>query len=548
MNSSTIIATSTFLVAISPPGTGSIAGVVTYDATNNIGIFTPSSLLLPSTTYKVTITTGVESVTGVFLASNFVYTFTTSASANTTAPTVISENPVNGAPPPPVPANQKITATFSEQMDSETLCGSSITVTCPAPTFTLADTTISTPVSGTVTYSLIGATATFTPASDLIAGHSYSATITTGATDITNPGNALKVPFTWTFTAGAPDTGAPTITLTTPASAATAVPTTASVNATFSKAMDVSTLNGATFTLTGPGSTPITGKVTYDATNWIVTFTPNSALAISSTYTATITTGAKDLEGNALASGAVPNPWNFTTGTTTGLSPGAINLGAGTGFEIFARAAITNTGTNTINGDMGLTPKGLSSITGFFVVDGGPGIVNGSIYTALQPQATAGLTSLQAAYIAASPASIPGGTSISGSLAGSTLFPGVYASATTVGISGGNLTLDAQGDQNAVWIIQVGTALTLTAGAPSCDVILANGAQAANVFWWIGTAATIGTGCAMVGNIMTGTSISFSGTGATLNGRALAGLGGPDQLTGAVTIAGAMGFLGACSQ
>ncbi|HEY9072771.1 MAG TPA: ice-binding family protein, partial [Desulfobaccales bacterium] len=209
---------------------------------------------------------------------------------------------------------------------------------------------------------------------------------------------------------------------------------------------------------------------------------------------------------------------------------------------------------NVINGDMGLTPNGLSSITGFFVVDGGPGIVNGSIYTALQPQATAGLTSLQAAYIAASPASLPGGTLISGDLGTppTTLTPGVYISTSSLGIAGGNLTLDAQGDPNAVWVIQVDTALTLTNTAPSCNVILANGAQAANVFWWTGTFVTIDTGCAMVGNILAGTSISFSGTGATLNGRALAGVGGPDQLTGAVTIAGtlggAIGIPGACSQ
>jgi hypothetical protein len=165
---------------------------------------------------------------------------------------------------------------------------------------------------------------------------------------------------------------------------------------------------------------------------------------------------------------------------------------------------------------------------------------------------------LQAAYIAASPTVLLGGTPIAGNQAGVTLYPGVYTSTSTLGISGGNLTLDAQGDPNAVWIIQVATGLTLTAGAPSCDVILANGAQAANVFWWIGTQATIGGGvlpvapCAMVGNIMAGTSITFAATGATLNGRALAGAGGPDQLTGAVTIAGtlggAIGIPGACSQ
>jgi len=488
--------------------------------------------------YKVTITTGVESVSGVFLASNFVFTFTTSASASTTPPTVISKNPAGGATG--VATNQKITATFSEQMDSTTITGSTFTLTGPGLT----------PVSGTVTYSIIGATATFTPSSDLAASTLFTATITTGATDL--EGNAIAVAVTWTFTTGSgTDTSAPTITLTTPASGATGVNTNASINATFSKAMDVSTLNAATFTLVGPSPslTSVAGKVAYDTSSHIVTFTPISDLATSSTYTATITTGAKDLEGNALAAGVVPNPWSFTTGTTTGLSPGAIDLGAGTGFEIFARAAITNTGTNVINGDMGLTPDNMSSITGF-----PPGIVNGSIYVDGDAQVVAALSSLESAYGAADPTSLPGAAVIAENLAGLTEYPGVYTSlATTFEITGGNLTLDAQGDSNAVWVFQmpsVGTGLTLT--NPSCDVILANGAQANNVFWWTPGSVTIGGSCEMVGNILAGTSITFASTGATLNGRALAGLGGPVPLTGAVTIAGtlggAIGAPGACSQ
>ena len=96
----------------------------------------------------------------------------------------------------------------------------------------------------------------------------------------------------------------------------------------------------------------------------------------------------------------------------------------------------------------------------------------------------------------------------------------------------------------------IATGLTLT--NPTCNVILANGAQAANVFWWTPGSVTIGGGCAIVGNILAGTSISFASTGATLNGRALAGAGGANQLTGAVTIAGtlggAMGVPGGCSQ
>ncbi len=521
--------TTTFTVT--GPGLTPVAGSVSYDATNNIAIFTPTSLLAVSTTFTGTISTGAKSSGGVPLASDFVWTFTTSASSDTTAPTVISTNPADLAPS--VATNQKVIATFSEAMDSTTITGTTFTVTGPGLT----------PVSGTVTYSMIGATATFTPSSALTASTLYTATITTGAQDL--GGNALAAAFVFTFTAGSgPDSSAPTVTLESPASGASSVSTTAAVNATFSKAMDPSTLTLTTFTLTGPGPTSIAGKITYYATNRIATFTPESALATSTLYTATVTTGAQDLEGNAIATSV---SWSFTTGSTAGLS--AINLGAGSGFEIFAEAAITNTGSNVINGDLGLTPNTLTSVTGF-----PPGIVNGTIYTDGDAQASAALFSLSAAYLDASPATLPGATVIAENLAGLTKEPGLYTSlATTFEITGGNLTLDAQGDPNAVWIFQMpstGTGLTLT--NPTCDVILANGAQAANIFWWTPGSVTIGGGCAMVGNILAGTSITFASTGATLNGRALAGLGGPVPLTGAVTIAGtlggAVGIPGACSQ
>ncbi len=526
----TTITTATFTVT--GPGVTPVAGTVIYDATNNIAIFAPTGLLPASTTFTGTITTGAKSAADVPLASNFVWTFVTSADSDTTAPTVISTNPANLAVS--VATNQKITATFSQGMDSTTITGSTFTVTGPGVT----------PVTGTVTYSTVGAAAIFTPTSALAAGVLFTATITTGAKDLA--GNPFAAAFTWTFTTGAgPDGTAPTVTSTTPANGATMVPPpNAGINATFSKAMDPATLTPATFTLTGPGASSVAGKVTYDATNQIVTFTPTSALATSSLFTAMVTTGAKDLEGNALAANV---SWSFTTGSTASLSP--IDLGSATGFEVFARAAVTNSGTNVINGDLGLTPNTLTSVTGF-----PPGIVNGTIYTALDPQAVAALASLQTAYINASPATLPGATIIAENLAGLTVTPGLYTSAaTTFEITGGNLTLNAQGDANAVWIFQMpstGTGLTLT--NPTCDVILTNGAQAANVFWWTPGSVTIEGSCAMVGNILAGTSISFASTGASLDGRALAGTGGGNQLTGAVTIAGtlagAIGIPGACTQ
>jgi hypothetical protein len=123
------------------------------------------------------------------------------------------------------------------------------------------------------------------------------------------------------------------------------------------------------------------------------------------------------------------------------------------------------------------------------------------------------------------------------------LGPGIYTSTpTSFQITGGNLTLDAQGDTNAVWVFQMPSS-TLTLTTPTCAVILANGAQAANVFWQVGSSATIGVGCAMEGNIMASASITMA-NGASLDGRALAG-----ESEGAVSMDdNAVSAAGACSQ
>ena len=384
-------------------------------------------------------------------------------------------------------------------------------------------------VTGTVTYTMIGVTATFTPTSPLAPGVLFTATITTGAKDLA--GLPLATPFVWTFTTGSgPDTTPPTVTSTTPANGDTFVSPNAAINATFSEAMDPATLNPATFTLTGPGPTSIVGKITYDVTNNIATFTPNSALAASSPFTATITTGATDLDGTPLAADF---SWSFTTGTTNNLA--SVDLGAASGFGVLAQATVTNTGATVINGDLGLTPG--SSVTGF-----PPGTVNGTIQIDNAP-AVAALASLGTAYGDAagrSPA-----TTVAENLATLVLPPGLYTSAaTSFEITGGNLTLDAQGDANAVWIFQM-PASTLTLTTPNCNVILINGAQAANIFWQVGSSATIGVGCKMEGNILADTSSTLA-TGATLHGRAL---GGAVTSSGAVTLdTNNVSFAGACSQ
>ena len=543
MSPATITAPGTFTVAPSAGG-APVAGTVSYVAAANTAIFTPAANLTASTHYTATITTAAQSAAGNPLAGNFAWSFTTGIAANTTAPIVVSTVPASGAID--VPTNTILTATFSKPMDPTTITA--------AGTFTLA---VAGPdgaaVAGTVQYA--GTSATFTPASTLPAATEFTATITTAAEDLT--GNALAANFVWSFTTGAgPDTTPPTITLTNPADAGMNVALTQTVNATFSEPMNPATiLAPGTFTLAvaGTDGAPVTGTVSYDAINNIATFTPLANLTASTSYTATITNAATDVAGNPLAAGTSPNPWTFTTGTAA--DQPAPNLGTAATFGSLGGAAgITNQGTETIiNGNIGTT--GASTlVTGFN--DAGPGcvytetplnigLVNGSIDTAPPnptvecptegTQATL-MIAMQAAadaqttYTAISPAAMPGGTDPgAGQLALLTLHPGVYkAAASSFMITGGDLTLDAGGDVNAVWIFQMSSSLTVgDAGTPR-NVMLINGAQAKNVFWQVGSMATINPsgGGTMVGTIIAFSGAAFSTAGnaavTTLNGRALA--------------------------
>jgi len=194
----------------------------------------------------------------------------------------------------------------------------------------------------------------------------------------------------------------------------------------------------------------------------------------------------------------------------TGLIQAAtsVNLGTADSFAILAGSTVTNTGSSVINGNLGLSPG--TSVTGF-----PPGIVNGTQYvanaTAVQAQ-----TDLTAAYNNAA-----GQTPVSTvptELGGTTKTAGSYDSSSgTFGITG-TLTLDAQGNPNAVFIFKTASTL-ITAG--SSTVALTNGAQACNVFWQVGSSATLGTNSVFRGNILALTSATLT-TGATVEGRVLA--------------------------
>src|SRR5664280_582316 len=479
-------------------GTTPVTGTVSY--VNGTAIFTPATALTPNTLYTATITTGAKTTKATdlddnALAANFVWSFTTSASTDVTRPTVIATIPVDNVTG--VPINSKLAATFSKAMNPATITNA---------TFTLQQG--STPVIGTVSY--MSGTATFAPATNLTTNTFYTATITTGATDLA--GNALVSDFVWSFTTGAStDTTAPTVSSTIPTDTVTGVPINQTVNATFSKAMDPATITTANFTVTGPGGT-VTGTVVYVAASQIATFTPATNLASSTTYTNTITTGTTDLAGNALASDFV---WSFTTGAQIETNLMSINLGSASTFAIMATAAISGGG-DQINGDVGLSPGSAQGIP--------PSEINGVIHVddlaIIDAQAA-----LLAAYNEAVSRSVNAQT-LEGNLGGLTKTPGLYVNSSSVEISGTGanaiLTLDAQGDANAVFIFKMASTLTMGTGT---SIVLSGGAQAKNVYWQVGSSATLGTTSIFKGNILAAVTITVN-NGAAVEGRLFAGSGG----------------------
>ena len=187
-----------------------------------------------------------------------------------------------------------------------------------------------------------------------------------------------------------------------------------------------------------------------------------------------------------------------------------VPLGTASSFAILAGSAITNTGPTVINGNMGIHPNGITSITGF-----PPGLVNGAVHAAnavaLQAQ-----SDLTIAYNNA--ANRPCGATLTGvDLGGQNLTSGVYCFATSAQLTG-TLILNGQNNPNSVFIFKIGSTLTT---ASNSSIILINGAQACNVFFQVGSSATLGTDTRFIGNILDLTSITAN-TRATVNGRLLA--------------------------
>ncbi len=198
----------------------------------------------------------------------------------------------------------------------------------------------------------------------------------------------------------------------------------------------------------------------------------------------------------------------------------AVPLGTAGSFVVLAGAGITNTGPTTLNGDIGtyptLTETGTASLT-----------ITGTNHAgdAVTQQAKSDLITAYNSAAGQGPT-----TSVPADLGGQTLTPGVYNSASALGLTG-NLTLNAGGDPNAVFVFQAGSTLTTASGS---SVSLINGAQACNVYWQVGSSATLGTASQFRGTVLALTSITLT-TGATVEGRVLARNGSVTLDTNTIT-------------
>ena len=196
-------------------------------------------------------------------------------------------------------------------------------------------------------------------------------------------------------------------------------------------------------------------------------------------------------------------------------------LGSAVNFEVLGASTVTNSGSTVINGgNLGLFPG--TSITGF-----PPGVVS-SPYVTHTTDSVAQQAEIDATTAYNYFQALPGGVTVVGNLAGQTLTPGIYKSASSMDLSvGGTLILNGNGDPNSVFIFQIGSTLTINTSA---TVVLTNGALARNVIWLVGSSATINASASMQGDVVASSSVSL-GTGAAMTGRAIA-------LTGAVTLLG----------
>lgn len=509
MNAGTINET-TFTLT-DPDGT-QVTGEVVY--TGNTATFTPDEELAPATLYTARVTTGAENTVGEPLANDVLWTFETAAAP--VIPTVESTIPADEATA--VAINTAVTVVFSQAMNPTTLNASNITL--------VGEDTVE--VQGSFVYASADNTLIFTPDMDLAANTLYTATVTTEATNTL--GETLAENMVWAFETGATaDLTAPEVSLVSPNSAASGVCANKVIAATFTKAMNSTTLvsPAVSFTvMTTDAEMDVAGDVTLNTNKTVATFTPDLALTDATDYTATISIDAEDLAGNALAMNEV---WTFTAGTTVCQEP--IVLDETSTYGVLSNSGVTlGGGPNSVTGfrvigDVGIHPAGECVGCDTTTVDGAIAIGNvpaqdamtelTAIYNEAVGRTTGVCTLNNSGSLVTNPSAACGGG------ADGIFTPGLYWSASSIAIpAGGTITLDAQNDANAVFIFQSESTIDTIGG--DTHIILANQAQAKNVFWVAKSSASIGgTTSDFAGTVMAQVAITVN-EGTEMEGRAFA--------------------------
>ena len=330
----------------------------------------------------------------------------------------------------------------------------------------------------------------------------------------------------------------PTVISSSPINGATNVPTRHNavtgtlVTAIFSQPMDPATINSSpagtllTFTLKETSGANVPGTVALNAGNTVATFTPTASLNTNTSYTATVTTAAKNAAGTAMVN---PVAWSFMTRADASIGILPVNLGTAGNFAILAKSGISTVPSSVVTGDIGVSPIDHTAITGFSETADASNTfstsaqVTGKIYaadyTAPTPSnMTTAVSDMETAYTDAAGRTLPRETELgAGEIGGLTLVPGLYKWGTGVSIST-NVTLS--GSATDVWIFQIAGNLTQ---ASATRVTLAGGALPKNIFWQVGggAGADIGTTAHFEGIVLSQTLVAMK-TGASANGRLLA--------------------------
>ena len=486
-------------------GAAQVAGSVTYGP-GTTATFTPASPLTASTLFTAGIGAGAKDLAGNALAA-FSWTFTTGATAAPVqVPAVTSTFPLDAATA--VALNAKLSASFDMQM-----------FPLNAAHFTLKHGTIQ--VSGTVATSTNGRTTTFSPSGSLAANTLYTAILAAGAKSAA--GTVTAADTSWAFTTGAAaDTTAPAVTVINPPAAATGVLTNSTVSATFSEAMDPLSISTTTFTVK-QGAARVAGSVAYGP-GTTATFTAANPFTAGAVFTATLSTGVKDLAGNALSSAFT---WSFTTGTVAAKGPSPVGLGQSGNFVIVAKTGISTVPASAVTGDIGVSPAAASFITGFSLVADATNVFSSSTqltgkafaanYAVPTPSnLTTAVSDMQTAYTDAAGRPTPDFLELgTGNLGGKTLAPGLYKWTSTVNVP---TDVTISGGANDVWIFQTTGDLIMAA---NMHVTLAGGALAKNIFWQVAGQSTFGAGAHFEGVLLCKTGVTLQ-TGSTMNGRILA--------------------------